>query len=148
LGRSRLIEACIANGPPNHSLGRPMKVGKEELLGVLAAVEWSLSQDEAAVLAGYERIVQRWVDGLGGLAGVTVERSFPSEAGQPHSRAVLILGAELGLSRADVVKALWDGEPRIAVGEVGADAIALNPQTVSEDEADVVLRAVRRVLGG
>src|SRR5207302_2135557 len=46
LGRREIVEACRANGSPNHSVGRPMKVGKEELLGLLAAVEWSLAQDE------------------------------------------------------------------------------------------------------
>ncbi|MEM7034723.1 MAG: aminotransferase class V-fold PLP-dependent enzyme, partial [Chloroflexota bacterium] len=39
VGRRDLIEACTLNGSPNHSLGRPMKVGKEEMVGLLAAVE-------------------------------------------------------------------------------------------------------------
>ena len=38
LGRRDLIEACALNGSPNHSIGRPMKVGKEEMVGLLAAV--------------------------------------------------------------------------------------------------------------
>ena len=42
LGRPDLIAACRLNGSPNHAIGRPMKVGKEELIGMLAAVEWSL----------------------------------------------------------------------------------------------------------
>src|SRR5258708_14584691 len=87
LGRRSIVESCIPNGPPNHSLGRPMKVGKEEMLGVLAAVEWSLQQDEQAVLANYEAIVQRWIDGLSGLPGVSGERGYPSEAGPPQGRA-------------------------------------------------------------
>ena len=147
LGRRAIIEACRPNGSPNHSLGRPMKVGKEELLGILAAVEWSLQQDEAAVLAGYEAMVQRWISGLDGLPGVTPERGYPSEAGQPHSRAIVHLGPRARLTRSQLVDALWNGEPRIAVGEVGADAIALNPQTVEPGEDEVVLEAIRRLLG-
>ena len=54
VGRADLIAACVANSSPRHSLGRPMKVGKEELLGLLAAVEWSLAQDEPAYLAGLD----------------------------------------------------------------------------------------------
>jgi L-seryl-tRNA(Ser) seleniumtransferase len=143
LGRAELIVACIPNGPPNHSLGRPMKVGKEEMLGILAAVEWSLAQDEAEVLAGYETMVQRWLDGLADVPGVHVERGFPSEAGQPHARAIVHLTAG---SRAEVVKALWEGEPRIAVGECGEDAIALNPQTVEPGEDEVILQRLLSVL--
>ena len=49
LGRQWLIDACARNGPPNHSIGRPMKVGKEEMLGLLAAVERYLALDHEAV---------------------------------------------------------------------------------------------------
>ena len=146
LGRRGLIEACVPNGPPNHSLGRPMKVGKEELLGILAAVEWSLAQDEAAVLAGYEAVVQRWLAGLCELPGVSVERGYPSEAGQPHSRAIVRLGTGCRLTRDGLVAALWEGEPRIAVGQVGTDAIALNPQTLEPGEDAIVLEALQKVL--
>jgi uncharacterized pyridoxal phosphate-dependent enzyme len=146
LGRKKIIEACVPNGPPNHSVGRPMKVGKEELLGILAAVEWSLQQDEPAMLAGYEAIVKRWIERLADLAGVTLERRYPSEAGQPHSRAILRLGSGSKLNRAELVAALWDANPRIAVSEVGTDAIALNPQTLEPGEDQLVLEAIRRLL--
>jgi len=146
LGRQAIVDACIANGPPNHSLGRPMKVGKEELLGALAAVEWSLAQDEPAVLAGYEATVSQWISGLSGLPGVQVERRYPSEAGQPHSRAIVNLLPDARLSRAELVRALWDGDPRIAVAEEGADAIALNPQTLEPGEAEKVESRLRALL--
>jgi uncharacterized pyridoxal phosphate-dependent enzyme len=146
LGRRALIDACLRNGPPNHSLGRPMKVGKEELLGMLAAVEWSLQQDEPALLANYEAMVQRWVDGLAGLRGVNVERGYPSEAGQPHGRAIIRLNAASGWTRSALVAALWDQNPRIAVGEADPDAIALNPQTLEPGEDELVLQALQRLL--
>ena len=146
LGRKKIVEACIPNGPPNHSVGRPMKVGKEEMLGILAAVEWSLQQDEPAMLASYEATVQRWIDGLTGLPGVTAERKYPSEAGQPHGRAIVRLGPGAALTQAELVTALWDSNPRIAVSEHGADAIALNPQTLEPGEDKIVLDALRRLL--
>jgi L-seryl-tRNA(Ser) seleniumtransferase len=146
LGTRRIVDACIVNGPPNHSLGRPMKVGKEEMLGILAAVEWSLEQDEAAILAQYEASVQLWINGLRDLSGVSVERGYPSEAGQPHGRAIVRLGPDARLTRAELVSALWDGDPRIAVGEVGRDAVALNPQTLEPGEDAIVLERIRNLL--
>ena len=147
LGRRDIVAACRVNGSPNHSLGRPMKVGKEETLGVLAAVEWSLAQDEEAVLAGYEETVQRWIAGLRDLPGVTVERGYPSEAGQPHARAIIRLGPDFPTTRDEVVAALSGGSPCIAVGMVGTDAIALNPQSLVEpDEAAIVLEQVHAAL--
>jgi uncharacterized pyridoxal phosphate-dependent enzyme len=146
LGRHGVIDACIPNGPPNHSVGRPMKVGKEEMLGILAAVEWSLQQDEPALLARYESMVQRWMAGLADVPGVSIERGYPSEAGQPHARAIVRLRPESPWTRGQLVRALWDGEPRIAVGEVGKDAIGLNPQTLDPGEDEIVLAALRRLL--
>lgn len=146
LGKREIVEACYPNGSPNQSIGRPMKVGKEEILGMLAAVEWSLSQDEAAVLAGYEAVVQGWLAGLQGIQGVTVERGYPSEAGQPHGRSIVRFDPRCPVSRDEVVAALWDQNPRIAVASIGADAIALNPQTLEPGEDKLVLDALRGVL--
>ena len=113
---------------------------------MLAAVEWSLGQDEPAVLAGYEATVQTWLAGLADLPGVSVERRFPSEAGQPHARALVHFGPSSPLNRDAVVAALWDRTPRIAVSPLGDDAIALNPQTLEPGEADEVLAGLRDVL--
>ena len=96
------------------------------------------------MLAGYERIVDNWIRGLQGMPGVTVTRGYPSEAGQPHSRAVVRLSTTSGWTRDDLVTALWDGDPRIAVGtyRLPDDAIALNPQTVEPGEEEKVLEAL------
>ena len=149
LGRREIIDGCRANGNPNHSIGRPMKAGKEELVGLLAAVEWTLAQDEAALLAGYEASVRRWIEGLQGIPGVTAERGYPSEAGQPHGRAIVRVGPPSPWTAAGVAAALWEGTPRIAVSVVedGA-ALALNPQTLEPGEDGVVLKRLREVLAG
>jgi len=146
LGQPDLIAACRLNGNPNHSIGRPMKVGKEELMGMLAAVEWSLAQDEAVLLDHYERMVEYWIGGLRDLPGVQVSRGYPSEAGQPHARAIVRLDPTCGQTRDELVSALLEGHPAVAVGVVGDDTIALNPQTVEPGEEELVLEALRRAL--
>lgn len=146
LGRRPIIDGCLANGSPNHAIGRPMKVGKEEMLGLLAAVEWSLEQDEAAVIAGYEASVERWIAGLSGIPGVIAERIFPSEAGQPHGRTLVHLRPPCPWSRDALADALWAGDPRIAVARLEEDAIGLNPQTLEPGQDAIVLDALRRLL--
>ncbi len=145
LGRRWLVDRCRRHASPNQEIGRGMKVGKEELAALLAAVEWTLEQDEEALLAGYERSVALWVDGLQGLPGITAYRGYPSEAGQPHGRAVLRF---TNRSRADVITALWDNNPRIAVGTFGVadNELALNPQTLQPGEDRTVLEALRHLL--
>ncbi|TDD58706.1 hypothetical protein E1263_17975 [Kribbella antibiotica] len=143
LGRRWLVDRCLQHASPNQQIGRGMKVGKEELAGILAAVEWTLDQDEDAIIAGYERSVELWVDGLKGLPGVTAYRGYPSEAGQPHGRCVVRVP-----DRQRVIDALWNGAPRIAVGiyRVGDDEIALNPQTLQPGEDQIVLDALLQLL--
>ncbi len=151
VGRREIVEGCRWHGSPNYSIGRPMKVGKEELAGIVAAVELAIAgaAAEPAVLAGYEATVQGWLDGLRGIPGIVAERGFPSEAGQPHGRAIVRLRPESGVTRQGVVAALWEGEPRIAVGILAAeDALALNPQTIQPGEAEIVLARLREVLTG
>jgi seryl-tRNA(Sec) selenium transferase len=143
LGRTGIVEGCRRHGSPNHAIGRGMKVGKEELLGLLAAVEWSLAQDEEELLKSYEDIVERWVTGLAGIPGVEVSTGYPSEAGQPHSRALVRVR---GWTSDALAAALWDHDPRVAVLPVG-DAIALNPQTLGPGEDKIVLDTLRRLIG-
>jgi uncharacterized pyridoxal phosphate-dependent enzyme len=149
LGKQWLIDGCRVHGSPNHSLGRPMKVGKEELAGSLAAVEWALAQNEEETIAGYEAMVQYWIAGLSEIPGIRVERGFPSEAGQPFGRAVIYLEPGFPLIRDQIVNALWESNPRIAVGFDGPDkqGIALNPQTVEPGEDEVIVQRLREVLG-
>jgi L-seryl-tRNA(Ser) seleniumtransferase len=146
LGRADLIEGCIANGSPNSTIGRPMKVGKEELFGILAAVQWSLGQDEEATLARYEQVVQSWISALSELPGVSVERGFPSEAGQPMARAIVTLDGEAKLTATELTDALWGLNPRIAVSQLDDASIALNPQTLEGDQDVVVAEAIRDLL--
>ena len=148
LGKRWIVDRCRAHASPYQEIGRGMKVGKEELLALLAAVEWTLEQDEDAMLAGYERMVDRWIAGLQGLPGVVVERGYPSEAGQPHGRAIVRLSTTCGWTRDGLVAALWDRDPRIAVGtfRLPDDAIALNPQTLEPGEDAVVLDALVSLL--
>jgi hypothetical protein len=50
------------------------------------------------------------------------------------------------MTRDAVVAALYGGTPCVAVGTVGSDAIALNPQSLEPGEAEIVLEQVRAVL--
>src|SRR5262249_4864636 len=99
-GRRDLVEACRCQGNPNPFIGRPMKVGKEEMLGLLAAVERYLQLDHAAREQYCEDTVRTWCAALNGLPGVAAERSYPNEAGQPLPRCRLSVAADTaGITR-------------------------------------------------
>jgi L-seryl-tRNA(Ser) seleniumtransferase len=115
---------------PNHGIGRGMKVTKESLAGILAALEYAFSVDEEQLLAGYEAVVHGWVQ-TAQYAGLTAHRDYPSEAGQPHSRAFVVFDSPE--RAAEVKQLLWEREPQVAVLVVGS-AIALNPQPLRPGE--------------
>ena len=152
VGRADLVRACRVNSGPGHSVGRPAKVGKEELVGLLAAVEMALAGDEAATLRGYDAMVAGWLAGLAeltALPGVRLEQDPESHIGQPIPRVIVRLpGAE---ARDAAVAALWAGDDegcRIAVLPDGADGLALNPQGVGTGEDQIVLAATARAVEG
>lgn len=143
VGRPDLVDACRMHAAPHARLARPMKVGKEEMLGVLAAVEWYLALDHTARIAGFERTVAQWIDAFNAVPGLHAEREFPNEAGQPMPRCRVTLDAALGLSADAAVARLWDGDPRIAVKTSGEHGLSLTPDTLAHsDEADIVQQRV------
>jgi uncharacterized pyridoxal phosphate-dependent enzyme len=147
LGRHDLVEACRRHGPPHPYLGRGMKVGKEELCGILAAVRWYLARNEAEEAAFYEASVAEVLRAFEDHPDVRACRSWPNEAGQPVPRAELSLDeAALGRSRDAVLQALLDGNPAISLA-AGADSIIyFNPQTVEPGETAIIIRRLREEL--
>ncbi len=146
LGRKSIIDGIYVNASPAHGIGRPMKVGKEEMAGLLAAVERFVRLDHKAVMARYEAVVQSFLEGLAGIPGVTAFREFPNESGQMMPCAVVNLDESvLGMTRDAVVSALLSGEPSIAVG-ASHMGIYLNPQPLRDGEEGIVIERLKEVL--
>jgi L-seryl-tRNA(Ser) seleniumtransferase len=147
LGRKDLIDACAFNGPPHPFIGRPMKVGKEEMVGMLVALRLYLAQDEGALLDRYERQVKFLIDAFNGLPGLTARRSFPSEAGQPMPRAEIVLDERrLEMTRDEALEGLMAGDPAVSLAGAGKSGLYVNPQTLEEGEEKVVAQRLKEVL--
>lgn len=147
VGRADLVEACRAHGAPLNRLGRPMKVGKEEMVGLLAAVERYLSLDHVARNAHFEEVVAGWIDELDGRYGLQVRRDFPGEAGQPMPRALVICDPALsGQDASELCKRLWEGDPRVAV-KLGSDhQLYLAPDCLEPGEEHIVTERLLALL--
>ncbi len=149
LGRRDLIEGCRMNGNPNQAIGRPMKVGKEEMLGLLAAVERYIGLDHDARERLCETIVREWCEAFSAIPGIRAVRDFPNEAGQPLPRCLVTLESDYQeLSRDEVIRRLLEGEPSVSVAAQGQNGIYLNPMTLEEGEAEIVEARLLAVLQG
>jgi L-seryl-tRNA(Ser) seleniumtransferase len=146
VGRRQWIDACALHASPHQRLGRPMKVGKEEMAGLLAAVEWFLKQDHAALAAGVERTTAGWIARLSTLPGITAVREFPGEAGQPLPRARVTFDPALGLDGPAVSRALLAGQPPIDVAVADDHTIYLNAEPLQPGEGDIVLERLCAVV--
>ena len=111
LGRADAVRRVAANAAPLHRPGRPMKAGKEDLIGLLAAVEWYLAQDEAEQIRRYEAAVDHIVRWGRNRGDVSVDRVPYGEAGQPTPRVHIRLTTASAAERDAFLAALVRRRP-------------------------------------
>ena len=146
-GRKNLIEAARLNHSPHQSIGRAMKVSKEEIVGMMVALEVYLKRDHAAEWRGWERSRQTIGDAIKSLPSVVLEPFMPEVANQvPHLR-VRWDEPKFKLTYAEAVRRLREGNPAIEV-QGGRDSITYNMFMVQPGEAEIVARRSREVLSG
>jgi D-glucosaminate-6-phosphate ammonia-lyase len=149
LGSKQLVQAAWCNASPHQALGRPMKVSKEDIIGVLTAVEhWFEERDHDAEL-------QKWYDDLEVIADRV--------AAVPDAGSELIEPS--GVDRVPRLRVFWDrwqypveglglrqrvldGEPRIMLDDNSAteNAIAIDPFQLQPGEAAQVGGAIAAAL--
>ena len=114
LGRKDLCQAAWINSAPHHAFGRSLKVGKEEIMGMLAAVECWYGRDHKAEWKTWEGYLDTIARSVQKAAGVTTEVVQPSGlSNNTPSLRIRWDGARLGISGREVFDLLLDGNPRI-----------------------------------
>lgn len=115
LGRKDLIDAALANTSPwEGAVCRPMKVGKEEIMGCLAAVEAWFDMDMNALNQEWSMRVQRIASLVSTVPGVET-RIYTPETNQYPTLVVSWDESARGYTVADCARDLLDGSPSIAV---------------------------------
>ncbi len=118
LGREDLIRAAFINNAPHHTFARAMKVTKEEIMGILAAVEYLVTRrdpvaEEREWMSWYGHIKDR-VSQIPGVGGEIED--FAWKRFGYHPRLVVKWDpSKIGLTAGDVEQMLLDGEPRIRI---------------------------------
>jgi L-seryl-tRNA(Ser) seleniumtransferase len=153
LGRKDLVAAAYANSAPNNHFARIAKVGKEEIVGLLTAVERALARDEAGERRRQEAQLARVAAGMRGVP--TVKTEFITNQDYSHSPRLSIQWdeAKLGLTAGQVNDRLRAGTPSI----VAADMTKFRPSwpglgifagCLREGEEKVSVERVRAILSG
>jgi L-seryl-tRNA(Ser) seleniumtransferase len=147
LGRKDLIEAAAAhNNPHTDAIGRTNKVGKEELVGMWAALKAYLEQDHAGLWREHEKRIDAIAALVTSVKGVKTEKFVPPLANHtPHLR-ITWDAAALGLTTDDVIGRLREGGRRIEVRPPVPGAIELSVWMLKPEEVAVVGTRLRDVL--
>ena len=117
LGRKDLLQAAWLDSAPHHAFGRSIKVGKEEIMGMLAAVEMWVKRDHKAEWKEWEEWLDTISKSVTRVAGVTTEVLEPSGLSNNAPRLDIKWdAAKLGIPGSEVEKLLLEGDPRIILG--------------------------------
>jgi uncharacterized pyridoxal phosphate-dependent enzyme len=146
LGRKDLIEAALPAMSPYGGIGRGMKVGKEELCGLLAAVERYLKVDHAAEYAELETRVASIRKALTGVTGIRTERHIPVIANEVPHVTVEWDEAARGQTAEQVVERLMKSDPPIHVQRPGKGQLLISVWMMRGTEHQIVGRRLREIL--
>lgn len=144
-GKKSLVEAVYLQ---NKGIGRGMKAGKEAIIGAMAALELRESQVLAAWTAEQDRKVQRVLDRLADIPGLSLSVDADPN-GCPFSRARLTLDPHVARHTAPTLSAtLAEGNPAIMMRAHHAEEGYLNFDAIelTDEEIDLACREIRRHL--
>lgn len=115
-GRAELIGAARLNASPRHAVGRAAKAAKEDIVGLMVALDRFTKLDHQAVLAGWMRQADTLMERLGGLPGVDL-RCLHDGYEHPTPDVEVVFRPGTGIRAHDVVLELEESDPRIFLFE-------------------------------
>ena len=146
LGTKTLVDAVRMNGSPYSGIGRGMKVGKEEIIALVNAVDRFLERTDETDWNTWNRRAQTIARALVGLPKV---KAYVLSEGQPAApdfapRAYI----EVEDAKAqEVIRALRAGDPSIVIRST-TEHIVVDPMTLQPGEVEIVGRRLREEFGG
>ena len=145
-GRKDLVRAAYHQ---NRGIGRGMKVGKESIVGVMAALEAWDSRDHAGIREREASALHLWRHALLGLPGIAAH-IVPDPTENPLDRLEVAVHPDSGFSAASLAAALAGGDPPVMVRdhETARGHFYLDPCNLHPGEAEIVAGRLVETLRG
>ena len=138
-----LIDKSAMPGAPQHGIGRPCKVGKEQIAGVMVALQKFVDEGDDERHARWASLITGLADEMGALPGASVQAHL--------ERTVPMLQIRLDDAHAgiDVVTQLMDGDPCIHVNtaRVYDGVLTMSPICLADDDAPKIAKRLYEILG-
>jgi L-seryl-tRNA(Ser) seleniumtransferase len=119
LGKKHLTDLAAQNNNPGDGVGRGMKVAKEQIVGMVAAVDWVLSHTEESMQADYQKRADLIARMVKGIPSVTTETVVPRIANHVPHLLIRFDPSVTGVTTSEIVTVLREEQP----------SIELNPNT-------------------
>jgi uncharacterized pyridoxal phosphate-dependent enzyme len=160
LGRKDLIKAAWVHSAPHHGYARALKIGREEVVGMLVAIESWVKRDHAAEWAEWVRradAIAAAVQKVPGVTAIVAREPWEDRSNRSPRVNIRWTAAQLGLTGQQATDILYDGEPRIALGGAtdraregvpGDAGIALTTSMLAPGDETIVGERIRAVLAG
>jgi len=148
VGRKEMVaNALLNNSPHEDTLGRSQKVGKEEILGMVKALELFLAED-------HEALAKEWQDRLEGISreltkvpGVSTSFFVPDIANHVPHMSITWDAARISLTPQQASKLMRSSRPSIVIGAgEGRPGLAMNSFMLQPGEDKVVAEQLSRIL--
>ena len=147
VGKADLVEAARLNAAPNAAIGRSAKVSKEEIMGLIAALDAFLKGDEEQEMATYRRRCEDLIDHLDEVPGVTATVEQDGFVYLIPEAVVRFDSSWTGRSAAEIVQALAEGDPPIyAKALQPQEGLVFNPFNPTDEQVQIVGRRLREEL--
>ena len=144
--RAALADGTLG-GVPHQGFGRSLKVGREEIVGLVTALQRYAAGSDEADLARWQSLLDRVETRLQGIDGLTISRQLKPGRPLPRLWIELDAGASPGAAY-DVITTLRESQPAIALAESRAEAntLIVDPHSLTEAEAEIVGDRLRDAL--
>jgi L-seryl-tRNA(Ser) seleniumtransferase len=156
-GRADLIRAARMNGSPNHSVGRAAKAAKEDIVGLIVALENYMQRDHDADTATWRAQSEWMLERLDDFLRLRLQphvsvRYVHDGCEHPVPRVELVFGPGAGIDAHELVLALEEYDPRVFLFEptgpsAQPNSILINTQTMQSGEERIIVDALRQVIG-
>ncbi len=149
-GRADLIRAARMNSSPNHSIGRTGKAAKEDIVGLMVALDRYLQRDHNAETARWRAQAESMVEVLSGLSGIAVE--YRHDDDEHHTpRVEIVIDPGTGIDAHEMVLSLEHHNPRVFLFEPNnrtarPNSVVINTHTMKPGEELIVGPVVRSAL--
>ena len=144
-----LIDRSKLTGVPHHGLGRGFKAGKEEIVGLLTALERFVAADDSADNAELERRLQAIARALEGTRGASTRVVPASVTGRVPVIELGIDPAVAGCTAIELSGRLQKGDPPVHLSEryTSRGVLTIDPQVLQSEDDAALAAAVKRALG-